>query len=184
MSFNLKKIGNKIYEKGDLVSLYTYKFKNGKGFPKSYKEFVENYGYGLTGESFIVYIPMGNYGDSFHIQNPIFKEGFLDVLTWGDPEELNEDILYPDGSLELLKRAEPFAKSVDGEYLFWDIESENEEGEFDIYITDFRGLGFTKVAENLYQFFDRITSKSDFKSIIPFNEFPLSPTFKPFSKVG
>ena len=180
MKFNLN-ILNGRQEHGDLPALYSHVFPNGRKFPASYVQFAEQFGYGLACNSFIVYIPMGDHGDSWEVQNPIFKERFLDVLEWGDPEELKEDILYPDGSIELLQRAEPFAKSEQGEYLFWDIESGNGD-EFDIYITDFKGLGFTRAAASLFGFFEKITSASTYKDLLPFNQAPLPAEFLPLEK--
>lgn len=168
---------------GNLVDLNSHTFLNGKKFPRSYISFVEEYGYGLSCDSFIIYIPMDEYGDSWEIQNEIFKERFIDVLSWGDPEDLKEDILYPDGSIELLKSAEPFGKSENGEYLFWDPNNGSND-ELDIYITDFGGLGFTKVANNLYDFFRKITSQTDYKKVLPFSENPLPNTFKPLNRIS
>lgn len=71
--------------------------------------------------------------------------------------------------------------SENGHYLFWNIES-NNSNEFDIYITDFKGSGFIKAGENLYDFFNKITSVSYFKEVLPYQISPLPNTFKPFAK--
>lgn len=164
---------------GNLQVLDNHTFPNGRKFPDSYIRFVKRYGYGLSCGSFLIYIPMNDHPDSWHVQNPIFKERFLSVLEWGDPEELKQDILFPDGSIELLHRAEPFAKSENGEYLFWDPDN-GEQNEFDIYITDFKGVGFTKIAANLDEFFERVTNADIFKQVLPFHTTPLPKTFKGF----
>ncbi|SEM10990.1 SMI1-KNR4 cell-wall [Aquimarina amphilecti] len=175
MKFDLKK-NNENVENGDLKSLYSYKFKNGKKFPDSYIKFVEEFGYGLSSNLFIIYIPMDDFGDSFFVRTEEIRETYQDVLD--DEDELWFD-LEPDISYNMLKNLVPFAMSENGHYLFWDIENGNLN-EFDIYITDFRGLGFTKVANNLYEFFSKITSETNFKKILPFSINPYPQSFKPF----
>ena len=129
------------------------------------KRFVKEYGYGKALGGWFIYIPMGNYGDSWLEQNPLFKERFEDVLDWD--EEIVDMILEPDGSRELMQKCEPFAKSEDGSYLFWDIESQPIEEEFDIYLTDFSGLGVRKVATSIDELFDKMTDKNLFKEVEP-----------------
>lgn len=89
----------------------------------------------------------------------------LGVLDWD--EEIVDMILEPDGSRELMQKCEPFAKSEDGSYLFWDIESQPIEEEFDIYLTDFSGLGVRKVATSIDELFDKMTDKILFKEVEP-----------------
>ncbi|GAL82603.1 hypothetical protein JCM19274_5678 [Algibacter lectus] len=105
---------------------------------------------------------MNEYPDSFFIRNEEIISTYQDVLN-------NEDELWfdlePGIIYDQLKNLIPFAMSENGHYLFWDIEN-GENDEFDIYITDFRGLGFTKIANNLYEFFDKITSQLEFKKIL------------------
>ena len=174
MSYNLKKVRDKL-TLGSIELLHSHTFFNGRKFPQSYINFVENYGYGLSCDLFIIYVPMENYPDSFFIRSQEIIGTYQDVLD-------NEDELWfdmePDLSYKKLKDLIPFAMSENGHYLFWDIESENSE-EFDIYITDFKGLGFTKTGKNLYDFFEKLTSKNKFKEILPFTESSLPATFEP-----
>lgn len=150
---------------GDLDFLENFRFSNKRKFPISYKKFVKEYGYGRALGGWFIYIPMGNYGDSWLEQNPLFKERFEYVLDWD--EEIVDMILEPDGSRELMQKCEPFAKSEDGSYLFWDIESQPIEEEFDIYLTDFSGLGVRKVATSIDELFDKMTDNNLFKEVEP-----------------
>jgi hypothetical protein len=174
MGFDLEILGNSPLEHGDLVSLHDYTFPNGGRFPKSYIDFVRQYGYGLSMGLFIIYIPMWFYGDSFLVRSEEIIGTYKNVLD--DKEELWFD-LEPDGSYEMLKNLIPFATSENGHYLFWDTTNLSGD-EFSIFITDFKGLGFTKVADNLYDFFEIMTgNKPRHQKIITF---VLSATFKPF----
>lgn len=96
----LKIIGNPTIL-GDLDFLENFRFPNKRKFPISYKRFVKEYGYGKALGGWFIYIPMGNYGDSWLEQNPLFKERFEDVLDWD--EEIVDMILEPDGSRELMQ---------------------------------------------------------------------------------
>jgi len=178
IEFNLK-VKGEIIEKGDFVSLNSHTFINGRKFPKSYIDFVEKYGYGLSCDLFLIYIPMDEYPDSFFLRSEEIISTYQDVLD--DEDELWFD-LEPDITYIQLKDLIPFAMSENGHYLFWDINSNNNQNELDIYITDFRGIGFTKVANNLYDFFENITSENTFKNILPSSEKSLLKTFKPLKK--
>lgn len=172
MEFDLEITGNRL-EKGDSSALETFVF------PKSYVDFVEKYGYGLSCNLFLIYIPMGDYPDSFFVRKDEIISTYQDVLD--DEDEIWFD-LEPDITYEQLKQMVPFGISENGHYLFWDTGESSENGEFNIYITDFRGVGFTKVASNLYEFFERVTSKEEFETVLPFTQEALSKTFKPLEK--
>ncbi|MDO6819045.1 SMI1/KNR4 family protein [Zobellia sp. 1_MG-2023] len=163
MSYDLKKVSDNLIL-GSIELLHSHTFFNGRKFPQSYINFVENYGYGLSCDLFIIYIPMENYPDSFFIRSQEIIGTYQEVLD-------NEDELWfdmePDLSYKKLKDLIPFAMSENGHYLFWDIESENSE-EFDIYITDFKGLGFTKTGGNLYDFFEKLTPASARLQRVPY----------------
>lgn len=173
-------ITSPLKEKGDQIFLNTYTFPNGRHFPKSYKTFVEKYGYGLSLNLFIIYIPLGDYGDSWEIRTEEIKNTYFDDL------EAGEDIwfdLEPDGSINLLKRWIPFAASENGHYLFWDPDSGKSEDEMDIYITDFKGIGIRKAGSNIDEVFQRLTDSEEYKLLLPFSTSPLPKTFKPLSRI-
>lgn len=166
---------------GDWDFLENFRFSNKRKFPISYKEYVKKYGYGKALGEWFVYIPMGIYGDSWCEQNPIFKERFEDILHWD--EEIVDMVLEPDDNRELLKNAEPFGKSESGLYLFWDIYSQPIEEEFDIYLTDFSGLGVRKVATSIDELFDKMIDKKRFKEVEPlFRQEPYPAIFECIEK--
>ena len=103
-------------------------------------------------EEFHIYLPMGEYGDSVFVRTEEIKNTYIEDVY-------NNDIWFdiePDGSPELLKRLFPFASSDNGLYLFWDYESKSDK-EMDIYLTDFRGIGFRNVGKSLYEVIDNLT---------------------------
>lgn len=165
-------------EHGNLEVLEKFQFSNGRGFPNSYKQFVKQYGYGVTMDQFHIYIPMDDYGDSLDIRSKEIKSTYYeDVLKndiWFD--------LEPDGTVALLKRMIPFASGTNGYYLFWDPDSQGFE--FDIYLTDFRGSGFRKIGNSLFEAIDHLTCMDTYKKYLPFSSEPLPLTFKPLTKRG
>ena len=78
-----------------------------------------------------------------------------------------------------MKRLYPFAKSINDNYLFWDVNDTNAN-EFDIYISDFNGIGFRKMAKNLYECFDKLTDIKKFKNYEIFDSHPVKRTFEIF----
>lgn len=165
-------------EHGNTEFLHTYRFPNGKPFPRSYQEFVTTYGYGLSLGLFLIYIPLDDYGDSWNVRSEEIQGTYIDDLE--DEEEEPWFDLEPDGSVELMKRVVPFAASENGHYLFWDIEN-GKEGEFDIYITDFKGMGIIKAATDLNEFIEKATGTETFKEVLPFSEKPLQKIFNPLA---
>ena len=176
MDFSLIKNSNMITN-GDLSVLKSFTFKNGRKFPSSYISFVERYGYGLSSGLFIIYIPMGNYPDSIFLRSKEIISTYQDILD--NEEKLWFDI-EPDLKYQDLKNLFPFGMSENGHYLFWDITSNEIKDEMNIYITDFRGTGFLKVANDLYEFFEKVVSKNKYKEILPFSENPLPNIFQVF----
>lgn len=167
-------------EHGNTEFLHTHTFPNGKPFPRSYQDFVTAYGYGLSLGLFLIYIPLNDYGDSWNVRSEEIQGTYIDDL---EEEEEPWFDLEPDGSIELMKRVVPFAASENGHYLFWDIEN-GKDGEFDIYITDFRGMGIIKAAGDLNEFIEKATDAGRFKEVLPFAEKPLQRTFKPLAVKG
>jgi hypothetical protein len=164
-------------EFGDQSILENFRFPNGKAFPKSYKSFVKNYGYGLALGEFHIYIPMGNYGDSLTVRSDEIRSTYIDDVK-------NDDIWFdigPDCSLSIVKRLFPFASSDNGYYLFWDYEID-VAGELDIYITDFKGTGFRKAGKSIDELISNLTGGS-IKEFLPFCSHPLPRTFKCLKKV-
>lgn len=175
MNFTLRKCSPTIIG-GENAILHNFTFVNGRKFPPSYVSFVRQYGYGLSCGLFIIYIPMGDYPDSFFIRSKEIISTYQDVLN--NKEELWFDVA-PDLEYSKLKDLIPFGVSENGDYLFWDIMS--KESEMDIYITDFRATGFLRVARDLYDFFYKVTSPDRYKEVLPFAQEMLPNTFQTFA---
>lgn len=181
-SFDLKIINDNLpLEKGNIEFLYSHKFSNGRSFPKSYIHFVQNYGYGLTSNLYLIYIPMDNYCDSWQHQSQIMRSIFDMTIK----EEIYVDF-EPDGNYELIKAAIPFGKSENGDFLFWDINSNSELDEFDIYITNFKGVGSLRLAKNMYDFIYKISNIDLFPKIqsLLFKRENAPLTFKRFNRLN
>lgn len=158
--------------------LISYRFDDGSSFPVSYVDFAKQYGYGRTCGEFFIYIPMRDYCDSFFNRCKAIKSTYNHLLN--NPDDVWFD-LKPDADFEMLKRLIPFAKSENGYYLFWDPYG-SIANEMDIYITDFR-TGFIKVARNLYELIDKMTSAQHFQEVFPlFRQQPLPATFEPMKR--
>ena len=179
--FSLEVQGTPI-EHGDITFLETYTFDNGSHFPKSYRDFAKQLGYGKTLGQFLIYIPMDDHGDSWNVRSEEIRDTYFEEIENIEDED-DDDFVYilePDGSLELMKTWVPFASSENGEYLFWDIREEHNK-EFDIYITDFRS-GIIKAAKDLHELIDKMSDPEKFKKVLPFNEKPLPKVFKPLKR--
>lgn len=176
--FDLIITNNLPKEHGDIDELESFRFSNGYKFPKSYRNFVKEFGYGLTLEQFHIYLPMGDYGDSIFIRSEEIQCTYIDDV-------LNNDIWFdiePDGTKEILKRLYPFASSDNGVYLFWDTGSFNND-EFDIFMTDFRGIGFKKIAGNLYDCLESLTEGYKIREELPFAISPMKNIFEVYDKL-
>lgn len=171
--FDLKLLKTPITQ-ADSDFLLNFRLPNGKRFPRSYRDFASEYGYGLLCGLFLVYVPLGYYCDSWTIQTAVLKQTFNYFI-----ENDAYLTLEPDGSVELIERAVPFGKSENGDFLFWDLDSSSCDDELDIYVTDFGGIGVVKIASSLYDFIDKITdiNYSDLPNLLLSNSLPR--TFMP-----
>lgn len=158
----------------DYSFLDTFQFDNGKNLPPSYKDFCKELGYGLLCRLFLIYIPQGNHPDSWMIQNEDMKYLFLSYIN----PPLHA-ITKVEKGVDLIRRAEPFARSENGDFLFWDTENSLSNGEFPVYFTNFsNGINFA--GNSLLEFIKIITSESTFKSVLNFHKRPLNPVFEGF----
>lgn len=170
-------------EHGDINFLETFTFDNGSHFPRSYREFAKQLGYGKTLGQFLIYIPMDEYGDSWNVRTEEIRDTYFEQIENIEDED-DDNFMYstkPDGSLELMKTWVPFASSENGKYLFWDIREEHNN-EFDIYITDFRS-GIRKAAKNLHELIDTLSDPKEFKKVLPSSSDPLPRTFQPLQRI-
>jgi len=162
---------------GDEISLATFRFENGAPFPPSYLSFCRELGYGRLCDLFLIYIPLGEHPDSFLLQSEEMKDLFISYI---DPPLYA--IQEVPGGVELIKNAVPFARSENGEFLFWDIRNQLPDGEFPIYFTDFSN-GISLAGNSIPEFIKNVTSPDRFKSILKFYPKPLNNTFEGFKEL-
>lgn len=162
----------------DLDFLETYRFGNGCGFPFSYKAFVKQYGYGRLSGEWWIYPPLGNYCDSWAIRSQEIKSTYMDDISegeiWFEPG--------PDANTAMLKGMKPFAMSENGYYLFWYVDDCHSANEFDIFITDFRGTGFKRIAGTIDELLEVMTG-DEILRILPYRTEPYPAIFECVEKL-
>lgn len=73
-------IPDKVTFPADIAALKAFRFDNGQPFPPSYIDFCEQYGYGRLCGLFLIYVPLGDYPDSWFVQHNNIKALFDDYL--------------------------------------------------------------------------------------------------------
>lgn len=142
--------------------------------PRSYRSFVQRYGYGLTAGLFIIYVPTTATGcDSLVGRSAELREE-LEVSVRGNWVQF-----APDGSRELVLRLMPFGYSENANILAWDPTSPSEPEEFWIYVVGSRKSGIRKAAPNLSEFVRRILEPG-VGGILGRADFQLEATFDPW----
>ncbi len=160
----------------DMDTIFT---KGGRALPESYRQYAQEQGYGLLCNLFIVYLPLDggheNHPDSWFVQRQRISKLFQHYLE-KSLYLFKEDESYP----ELVAHAEPFARSENGDFLFWDTRQVLHNGEMPIYCTDFSS-GICHAGNNLFSFIKNVTSAQRFKAVLPFHTQSLPATFKPLT---
>ena len=174
MDYDLK-ILNTSQVLADKKYLKEFKFANGKSLPYSYQSFAAQFGWGRVLDNYLIYIPLNpKFHDSWQNAREDIKSTYIN--------NINEYIdYYPDESLDLMKRMEPFAKSESGYYLFWDIYSEDLPNEFNIYATDFVGDIYL-LGKDLFEVFYNLTNDTKILKEC-FNRAPWPKTFEGFMSI-
>lgn len=165
----------------DLVYLTTHRLPDNLGFPPSCQTFVKEFGWGRLGELFLIYVPLGDYPDSWQVRSPWIKEGmdeFYAEMEYDDPFELE-----PDGYVGLEKSLLPFAMSENGEYLAWDMSKRGPDEELPIYVIASRLGGMRYGGANLDEFVGNCLSEHKVKQVLGTGYTPLPPTFEPTTLV-
>jgi hypothetical protein len=132
---------------------------------------ISNFVQNLVTADFVNYIPMGDHPDSWLVQNKALKQLFNDYL--------NPPLSSIAAHIDLIKNAELFAMSENGEFLFWDIQHPLPNGEFPIYFTDF-AIGVFFAGNSIAEMIETFTDHAQFKSVLKFYENPLIPCFEGF----
>jgi hypothetical protein len=147
----------------DAHVLSTYQFADGKGFPPSYIEFATQLGWGRLCGLFLIYVPLGQYPDSWTERSPWIRQN-MDSFY----EEMEHDpfLLEPDGYAGIENSLIPFAMSENGEYLTWDSAHRAPNGEFPIYVLAARMGGIRFGAPTLYAFLEKCTDEVAVKTML------------------
>jgi hypothetical protein len=146
--------------------------------PSSYSAFVRRYGFGISLNNFIIYVPT-EPGETRKSENLVAS-----ARTLG--RENREVVagklasLEPDGSEELLLRLVPFAYSENGEQLAWDPAKATGTDEYEIYLIDSRYAGVFRAGPDLTSVLERAASPR-MGGLIPGATKALPRTFRPAS---
>jgi hypothetical protein len=160
----------------DADYLRNHRLADGLGFPPSYLDFATQLGWGRLCGLLLIYVPLGQYPDSWLVQSPKIKQ-YMDEFY----EETEHDpfLLEPDGYQGLERSLLPFAMSENGEYLAWDLAHRTPDGELPIYVIASRLGGIRYGAENLYRFVEKCTDDAAAKTMFGNGYQALAPIFEP-----
>ncbi|MBO2013013.1 SMI1/KNR4 family protein [Hymenobacter negativus] len=159
----------------DTNCLLTHKLADGQSFPPSYLDFATQLGWGRLCGLLLVYVPLGQYPDSWLIQSPKIRQYMDDFY-----KEMEYDALFlePDGYEGIEQYLLPFAMSENGEYLAWDTSRRDDAGEFPIYVLAARLGGIRYGAKDLYEFIEKCTDEAAVKTMFGTGYSALPPTFE------
>jgi hypothetical protein len=118
-----------------------------------------------------------DHPDSFQVQSESMKELFDDYLN--PPLDI---VQRTENGAELISRALPFARSENGDFLFWDTGEPLSDGEYPIYLTDFSG-GINLAGNALDEVIKNLIHPDHFRSVLFFHNKPLESTFKCFRQL-
>jgi hypothetical protein len=161
---------------GDSDFLRMHKFADGKGFPASYIDFAMKMGWGRLSGLFLIYIPLGQYRDSWQVQSLRIKQ-----LMTAFYEEMEYDPLFvePAGYPGIESTLVPFARSENGEYLAWDTAARLPNGELPIYVVTAHMGGIRFGGNSLQHFIETCTNEASVKEALGPGYSALPLTFEP-----
>lgn len=165
----------------DEAYLTNHQLSDKLGFPPSYQEFAREFGWGRFGGLFLIYVPLGDYPDSWPVRSPYIREAmdeFYEEMEPADPFPLE-----PDGYPGLEKALLPFAMSENGEYLAWDTSQRGSDKELPIYVLAARMGSLRYGGASLHEFVERCLSGQEVKQVLGPGYPPLPPTFEPLGLV-
>ena len=161
----------------DTEYLATHRLPDNLGFPPSYQTFAKEFGWGRLGGLFLIYVPLGDYPDSWPVRSPYIREAMDAFYTEMEPDD--PFYLEPDGYLGLERSLRPFAMSENGEYLAWDTSKRGPDEELPIYVIASRMGGLRYGGANLSEFVESCLSEQAVKQVLGPGYSPLPPTFEP-----
>lgn len=140
-------------------------------FPPSYIDFATDWGYGRSLGLLLIHIPMGAHPDSWSVKTRWIKTKIDEALT--------EDYLdaEPDGDEALAARLVPFGTGENGQYLCWDPQTRDPDGELEIYVVSSGMAALRRGGLGLDQVLRGCTDQR-VKTILGPGYEPLKPTFE------
>ncbi len=131
--------------------------KLGLQLPADYKTFIGIYGTGHIGDFIILYNPFSTYkpANLFH---------YIEYILWAESQ------LKPFSPLELPLYPEPggllpFAKTYDGDCLFW--QTQGEPDEWTLYLQEVRSSDYEQYAMTMSDFFIKLLRSHTKKIVVP-----------------
>lgn len=163
----------------DTEYLANHRLADNLGFPPSYQAFAKEFGWGRLGGLLLIYVPLGDYPDSWLVRSSYMRQA-LDAF-YAEMEPDYPFFLEPDGYLGLECSLLPFAMSENGEYLAWDTSKRGPDEELPIYVIASRLGGLRYGGANLNEFVERCLSEQAIKQVLGPGYPPLLPTFEPLA---
>jgi hypothetical protein len=163
----------------DTAYLATHQLPDNLGFPPSYQEFAQVFGWGRLGGLFLIYVPLGDHPDSWLVRSPYIRTAMDEFYAEMELDDLF--LLEPDGYLGLEKSLLPFAMSENGEYLAWDMAKRGPDNELPIYVIASRMGGLRYGGANLNEFVESCLSEQKVTQVLGPSYTPLPPTFEPLA---
>jgi hypothetical protein len=161
----------------DLAYLATHQLADKQGFPPSYQAFATEFGWGRLGRLFLIYVPLGEYADSWLVRSPHIRQALAEFYQDLDPDD--PFVLEPDGYLGLEKSLVPFAMSENGEYLAWDTSHRRPDQELPIYVLASRMGGLRYAGATLQECIARCLNPLEVTQVLGPSYGPLPSTFEP-----
>jgi hypothetical protein len=149
----------------------------GLPLPPSYRAFARRYGNGLTGNLFMIYVPMDKQGFDWSTD---LVDRSLDMKDEVAESIAAKIINYrPSGSPELAARLVPFGSSENGDILAWDpAQASSNDGELWIHVIGARMGSVWRSAPDLADFLVRM-SEPNTGQVLQRATFECPPTFEP-----
>lgn len=162
----------------DTAFLATYQLADQQGFPPSYQAFAREFGWGRLGQLLLLYVPLGDYVDSWLVRSPAIRQALLACYQDADPAA-DSFLWEPDGYPGLEQALLPFAKSENGQYLAWDTSHRRPDQELPIYVIAARMAGLRYAGATLDEVVARCLHPHEVRRVLGPGYAPLPPTFDP-----
>lgn len=169
----LLKVNRQSALQADSDTMKRIRLPDGRPLPKSYQDFCSELGFGKLFNLFEVFVPLKDENAPYALQSQIaqMKLMFLDYIhpfLGAGPEA---------AEITLLEHAVPFARSDEGQYLYWDLSKSLENGEYPIRYAYFSmQITGTPAGNSMAELIENMTCEKS-RDILIFNYRPLKAVF-------